>query len=78
MWSAYQSRDVAYVGGLHDEAVVEKRTVGGVIHGEDPLEAPDFGFEMIFGCQNKITGLFKTQLVSGNRQRRTWVEHSHA
>merc|ERR1719384_298639 len=36
-----------------------------MIHGEDPQDAADFAFNMVFGCQTKITGLFKTQLADG-------------
>ncbi len=34
-------------------------------NGENPLHAADFEFKMVFGCQTKITGLFKTQLADG-------------
>lgn len=69
MWSAYEARDMTYFGGLHDEPLAveeEGEHLGGKLHGEDPMHAPEFSFEMTFGCQNKITGLFKTQLVSEN------------
>jgi len=67
MWSAYEARDKTYFGGLHDEPLAieeEGEHLGGKLHGEDPMHAPEFEFDMTFGCQNKITGLFKTQLVS--------------
>lgn len=69
MWNAYEGQDVTYVGGLHDNSVEknnkeEGTKIGGSIHGEDPLNAADYEFNMVFGCQTKITGLFKTQLVS--------------
>jgi hypothetical protein len=31
----------------------------------DPFRAPAFAFPLSFGCQTKITGLFKTQLADG-------------
>lgn len=68
MWSAYQGRDRTYLGGLHDGPVKvneEGQKLGGKIHGENPMEAPMFSFDMVFGCQTKITGLFKTQLADG-------------
>jgi hypothetical protein len=68
MWAAYEATDVTYLGGLHT-GPVKPREEGdklvGFIHGEDPMDAPKFSFEMTFGCQNKITGLFKTQLADG-------------
>lgn len=68
MWSAYEAVDVTYLGGLHTGPVRPKETgekLAGFIHGEDPMDAQDFSFDMTFGCQNKITGLFKTQLADG-------------
>lgn len=79
MWDAYQANDVTYVGGMHDQSITSSSGSGtgtgnsnaengeklhGLLHGEDPKDAPDFTFDMTFGCQTKITGLFKTQLVS--------------
>ena len=43
---------------------VKGKGIGGLIHGENPENAADYKFDMVFGCQTKITGLFKTQLVS--------------
>lgn len=70
MWNAYEGRDVTYVGGLHGDSVEKHNKqdgieIGGSIHGEDPLNAADYEFNMVFGCQTKITGLFKTQLADG-------------
>jgi len=68
MWTAYEGKDITYLGGLHDGAVKAKEEgdkLGGQIHGEDPLDAAQFSFDMVFGCQTKITGLFKTQLADG-------------
>jgi len=68
MWAAHEGRDRTYLGGLHDGPLTFKEdgnNVGGQIHGENPLEASKFGFDMTFGCQTKITGLFKTQLADG-------------
>lgn len=52
MWAAYEAKDVTYVGGLHDESLVvnsEGEHMGGKLHGEDPLHAPEFSFIMSFG-----------------------------
>ena len=71
-WSAYQAQDVTYLGGPHDNAVdvhdEDAENADGnpiqVVHsGVDPENAADYSFDMTFGCQTSITGLFKTQLV---------------
>ena len=68
MWNAYEGQDVTYVGGMHENSVARNKEdgtkIGGSIHGEDPMNAADYQFDMVFGCQTRITGLFKTQLVS--------------
>lgn len=68
MWSAYEAKDRTYLGGPHDGSLKMKEEgskLGGQIHGEDPMQAALFEFDMVFGCQTKITGLFKTQLADG-------------
>lgn len=68
MWSAYEAKDRTYLGGLHDGPVKineQGQKLGGSINGENPMEAANFSFDMVFGCQTKITGLFKTQLADG-------------
>jgi hypothetical protein len=68
MWAAYEGMDVTYLGGLHSGPVKKKEEgskLGGQINGEDPLSAAEFEFNMVFGCQTKITKLFLTQLADG-------------
>jgi hypothetical protein len=49
-WKAYECSDLSYMGGPHDE----------------PLEPPPKDtFRLRFGCQTRLTGLFKTQLADG-------------
>jgi hypothetical protein len=61
-WSAFESRDSAYVGGPHDHPLLKD---DGADSDLDPLHASAFSFPMLFGCQTKLTGLFKTQLADG-------------
>ena len=70
-WSAYQSEDMVYIGGPHDHALDAQpfgtgpgNHLGANVIDEDPADAAKFRFPLQFGCQTKITGLFKTQLVS--------------
>jgi len=62
-WSAYEGRDVAYTGGPHDTNLA--REEAGTEPGDDPLYASAFSFELIFGCQVLLKGLFRTQLADG-------------
>lgn len=60
-WYALEAQDQCYVGGLHSEPVVNDKQQ----NIWDPYWAPHNSFDLKFGCQNKITGLFKTQLADG-------------
>lgn len=60
-WYAFEANDITYVGGPHTVALVED--VGN--EDIDPRYAKHFSFPMTFGCQYKLTGLFKTQLADG-------------
>jgi len=69
-WVAYQARDLTYLGGPHNNALdidtsKARKHVDSILFGEDPLDASSFRFPLTFGCQTKITGLFKTQLADG-------------
>ena len=68
-WSAYEAMDLCYAGGPHDVALnvdgahtnLEQTTLDYI----DPVDASQFAFELAFGCQVSITGLFITQLADG-------------
>ena len=68
-WTAYEAVDLCYAGGPHHDALSvegpmtnkEDTTVDHV----DPTDASKFAFELMFGCQVSITGLFITQLADG-------------
>mmetsp|Transcript_457 Transcript_457/g.900 ORF Transcript_457/g.900 Transcript_457/m.900 type:complete len:648 (-) Transcript_457:171-2114(-) len=68
-WSAYEAKDLCYAGGPHDSALVMNGPMtneeDSVVDHIDPVEASQFAFELAFGCQVSITGLFITQLADG-------------
>lgn len=61
-WQAYECSDQTYLGGLHYKPLLKD---DGGTEDMDPFHAPGFKFPLVFGCQDKITGLFKTQLADG-------------
>lgn len=68
-WSAYEAMDLCYAGGPHDVALSVNGPMTNTENIEfdhiDPVEASQFAFELAFGCQVSITGLFITQLADG-------------
>ncbi len=60
-WYAFEAKDVSYVGGPHTVALLSDTGSEDI----DPRYAKHFAFPMTFGCQYKLTGLFKTQLADG-------------
>lgn len=60
-WYAFEARDITYVGGSHMYALLVDQGSEDI----DPKFAKHFAFDMTFGCQSKLTGLFKTQLADG-------------
>ena len=67
-WTAYESLDLCYAGGPHDEGLMITGAMvatGPDVDHIDPVEASQFAFELAFGCQISITGLFITQLADG-------------
>ena len=61
-WKAYEATDSCYVGGPHNVALTSDNKGTDDL---DPNHAKAFAFPLIFGCQFKVTGLFKTQLADG-------------
>jgi hypothetical protein len=61
-WDATESIDKCYVGGLFDAPLVE---VEGKREDINPNHPSSLAFDLVFGCQTKVTGLFKTQLADG-------------
>jgi len=64
-WNAYEGVDRCYVAGPHEIPLVSSQ--GATMEGDDlnPRHAADLAFDMAFGCQTVVTGLFKTQLADG-------------
>ena len=51
-WSAFEARDLAYIGGPHDHALtVDDQGKEDI----DPNHAFAFSFPMVFGCQTRLT-----------------------
>ena len=63
--AATEVQDNCYVGGLHDVAVEDDRGSDDL----DPFHAAAFTFPLKFGCQTKLTRLFKTQLADGKTKK---------
>ena len=68
-WNAYEGQDSCYVGGLHDQAVYDNTDQSSSANSTaidlNPAAAAAFSFPLKFGCQTRLTGLFKTQLADG-------------
>jgi len=67
-WTAHEVVDLCYAGGFHNRPVDADDEKDDDL---DPFHAPAFAFDMKFGCQTKVTGLFKTQLGACPVQSRT-------
>ena len=65
-WNAYEGIDRCYVAGPHEIPLVTSQG-SSTLDGDDlnPRHAADLAFDMAFGCQTVVTGLFKTQLADG-------------
>lgn len=61
-WHAYEVIDNCYIGGPHDAPLV---TDSGTMDDMDPFHAKAYAFDLKFGCQTSITGLFIQQLADG-------------
>ncbi|CAB9500285.1 aspartic [Seminavis robusta] len=80
-WTAFEARDYCYIGGPHGTPLDVTPSVVDKPAGKDPAKdvdkdgestadidpklAANHAFPLVFGCQTKLTGLFKTQLADG-------------
>lgn len=68
-WTAYEAVDLCYAGGPHHDALAMNGPMtnpdASMVDHVDPDDASQFAFELNFGCQVSITGLFITQLADG-------------
>jgi hypothetical protein len=67
-WSAYEGIDRCYVAGPHEIPLLGGTTTTDNTNDKndlDPNHASDLAFDLIFGCQTVVTGLFKSQLADG-------------
>lgn len=64
-WNAYEAVDRCYVAGPHEIPLVAAKDSSKEGDDMDPMHAADLAFDMTFGCQTLVTGLFKTQLADG-------------
>ena len=60
-WTAFEAVDTCYVGGSHVSAIAQDVGTEDI----DPSHAKYFGFDLLFGCQTHLTGLFRTQMADG-------------
>ena len=65
-WTAYEGVDKCYVAGPHEIPLVSTQAgTTTTVDDLNPTHAADLAFDLIFGCQTIVTGLFKTQLADG-------------
>jgi hypothetical protein len=68
-WTAFEAVDLCYAAGPHHDALAVEGAMTNqedtIVDHVDPNDASQFEFELIFGCQISITGLFVTQLADG-------------
>ena len=74
-WHAFEAQDSCYIGGIHTKGLDTDGAPGTSF--VDPRHAAEFRFDLKFGCQTRVSGLFRTQLADGilgmdKRQSSLW------
>lgn len=66
-WKAVEVSDRCFVGGPHQLATMDSGAGDSAAAHDDlnPIVASALAFDLKFGCQSSVTGLFKTQLADG-------------
>jgi len=62
-WAAYEARDILYAGGDASQTFAQDQLSSS--REKQKRQASELSFEMKFGCQTALTGLFRTQLEDG-------------
>lgn len=62
-WTAYEAIDILYAGGDASQSFAQDQLPSP--REKQKRQASELSFEMKFGCQTALTGLFKTQLEDG-------------
>jgi hypothetical protein len=76
-WEAYEATDECYIGGPRETPLVNDSAA--TRDDIDPNHASALAFDLDFGCQTFLSGLFKTQLADGimgmnNRSEAFWSQ----
>lgn len=69
-WTAFESMDQVYVGGLHTQSITASTQQLSPVHHErldglNPYAAPEFSFQLRFGCITQMSGHFRSQPEDG-------------
>lgn len=73
-WDATLGFDKCYIGGPHEEPLTREYSTDDPL---DPKHASHYAFDMQFGCQNYLNGLFLTQEADGIMGMNTAADSSY-
>jgi len=60
-WDAVEAIDSCYIGGPHEQPLIKDYNSNPL----NPKHASHYAFNLTFGCQYEVTGLFESQLADG-------------
>jgi hypothetical protein len=61
-WDATMGHDRCYIAGPHEQPLLQEYSTDDPL---DPLHATHYAFDLEFGCQTSLNGLFITQMADG-------------